>query len=114
MTDQPQTLAELRAALAAAERDAVAASGLALAQERIAAATKSLHRARAAAARAAEAAAEATAALATARADRADLVADLVAQGVDPALVAEAAGLDRGRVAEIVRDRRAEKEAAEV
>lgn len=113
MPDQLQTLTELRAALAAAERAAVADSGLPEAAERIAAADKALGRARASATRAAEAATEATAALAAARIERADTIAALVAEGVAIALVAEAAGLDRGRVSEIVRDRRTGREARE-
>lgn len=115
MSDQPQTLTELRAALVAAERDVVVASGLPATAERIAVSDKALARARAAAARATEAATEAAAALAAARAERADLITDLIAQGVRTELVAEAAGVATGRVSEIIRDRRValkEKEAA--
>lgn len=109
----PQTLAELRSALLAAERAAVVASGLPEATEQIAVATKALHRARASAARAAEAVSAASVDLAAARAARSATIATLVEQGVDSALVAEAAGVDRSRIAEIVRDRRAGREAGD-
>lgn len=106
-TPHRSSFAELREQLAAAAREEVTSSGLAEAAKRIAEATKTVTRARAAVARATEAATEASAALAVARAERAAIVAQLIETGIDAELVAEAADVERPRLAEIVRVHRA-------